>query len=217
MTDAGTERVRLFGIAGAGSCGATAHMPRPRPATPAAGRMLSGRPGSGRVNPSWRGTSSRHPADWHRRRPGGRRALSGEAPAQPAQEQEYPGVTGKMRPRPRDEMRDSTGSGLLDGKKALITGGDSGIGRAVAVAFAKEGADVAVAYLSEAEDADAERTADLVRQAGRRCLRRCGRPRRRAALHRDGRADRRGAGRAGRGRQQRGGPGAGGGPGEAVD
>jgi len=73
-----------------------------------------------------------------------------------------------MTPRPRDEMRDYTGSGLLEGRRALITGGDSGIGRAVAVAFAKEGADVAITYLSE--DADARRTAALVEQEGRRCL-----------------------------------------------
>ncbi len=63
-----------------------------------------------------------------------------------------------MDPRPLDEMRDYQGSGLLAGTTALITGGDSGIGRAVAVAFAKEGADVAIAYLSEAEDEDAART-----------------------------------------------------------
>jgi NAD(P)-dependent dehydrogenase (short-subunit alcohol dehydrogenase family) len=75
-----------------------------------------------------------------------------------------------MDPRPRDEMRDYEGRGLLAGARALITGGDSGIGRAVAVAFAKEGADVAIAYLSEVEDEDAARTAELVRAAGRRCV-----------------------------------------------
>ncbi len=61
----------------------------------------------------------------------------------------YPGETGDMAERPRDEMADYTGTGLLAGRKALVTGGDSGIGRAVAVAFAKEGADVAIAYLEE--------------------------------------------------------------------
>lgn len=72
-----------------------------------------------------------------------------------------------MEPEPRDEMRHYTGSGLLTGKRALITGGDSGIGRAVAVAFAKEGADVAIAYLSEHEDA--AHTLKLVEAEGRRC------------------------------------------------
>jgi NAD(P)-dependent dehydrogenase (short-subunit alcohol dehydrogenase family) len=88
----------------------------------------------------------------------------------PGQEQEYPGRTAEMDPRPRDEMRDYEGRGLLAGARALITGGDSGIGRAVAVAFAKEGADVAIAYLSEIEDEDAARTAELVEAAGRRCV-----------------------------------------------
>jgi NAD(P)-dependent dehydrogenase (short-subunit alcohol dehydrogenase family) len=75
-----------------------------------------------------------------------------------------------MSPKPADEMRDYTGRGLLDARRALITGGDSGIGRAVAVAFAKEGADVAFTYLSEREDADARHTAELVQAAGRRSV-----------------------------------------------
>ncbi|QYC39061.1 General stress protein 39 [Nonomuraea coxensis DSM 45129] len=73
-----------------------------------------------------------------------------------------------MSPEPRDEMRDYVGRNLLEGRKALITGGDSGIGRAVAVAFAKEGADVAIAYLSEHEDA--AHTRKLVEEAGHRCV-----------------------------------------------
>ncbi|RJL30329.1 SDR family oxidoreductase [Bailinhaonella thermotolerans] len=73
-----------------------------------------------------------------------------------------------MDPPPADEMRDYVGRDLLAGKRALITGGDSGIGRAVAVAFAKEGADVAIAYLSE--DDDARRTRELVEAEGRRCV-----------------------------------------------
>ncbi|CAN5822160.1 SDR family oxidoreductase [soil metagenome] len=73
-----------------------------------------------------------------------------------------------MAPEPRDEMRGYAGRGLLDGRRALITGGDSGIGRAVAVAFAKEGADVAIAYLSE--DDDARHTAGLIEAEGRRSL-----------------------------------------------
>ncbi|HEX4721869.1 MAG TPA: SDR family oxidoreductase [Pseudonocardiaceae bacterium] len=73
-----------------------------------------------------------------------------------------------MRPPPQDTMSDYQGRDLLAGKRALITGGDSGIGRAVAVAFAKEGANVAVAYLNE--DDDALRTAELVRKEGRLCV-----------------------------------------------
>jgi NAD(P)-dependent dehydrogenase (short-subunit alcohol dehydrogenase family) len=73
-----------------------------------------------------------------------------------------------MTPRPRDEMRDYEGRGLLTGKRALVTGGDSGIGRAVAVAFAKEGADVAIAYLSE--DDDARHTAGLIEAEGRKAV-----------------------------------------------
>jgi len=86
----------------------------------------------------------------------------------PAQSQPYPGESGQMTPPPKDEMRDYTGRGLLAGKRTLVTGGDSGIGRAVAVGFAKEGADVAITYLSE--DAAAEHTRGLVEKEGRRCL-----------------------------------------------
>lgn len=78
----------------------------------------------------------------------------------------YPGETQDMTDRPRDDMRDYVGRELLDGKKALITGGDSGIGRAVAVAFAKEGADVAIAYLNETSDA--AHTVSLIEAQGRR-------------------------------------------------
>ncbi|MET4611658.1 NAD(P)-dependent dehydrogenase (short-subunit alcohol dehydrogenase family) [Rhodococcus sp. PvR044] len=81
----------------------------------------------------------------------------------------YPGETEEMAEEPHDEMRRYRGRGLLEGKKALITGGDSGIGRAVAVAFAKEGADVAIAYLEE--ERDAEHTTALVAAEGRTCAR----------------------------------------------
>ncbi|WP_411289608.1 SDR family oxidoreductase [Mycobacterium adipatum] len=78
----------------------------------------------------------------------------------------YPGHTDQMERRPHDEMADYLGRDLLAGKRALITGGDSGIGRAVAVAFAKEGADVSIAYLDETDDAD--HTVGLVEAQGRR-------------------------------------------------
>jgi NAD(P)-dependent dehydrogenase (short-subunit alcohol dehydrogenase family) len=81
---------------------------------------------------------------------------------------DYPGETDDMAEQPHDEMRGYQGRDLLTGKKALITGGDSGIGRAVAVAFAKEGADVAIAYLEE--DRDAEKTVALVEAEDRTCL-----------------------------------------------
>ncbi|WP_066378550.1 MULTISPECIES: SDR family oxidoreductase [unclassified Anabaena] len=87
---------------------------------------------------------------------------------QPPQEQELPGVESKMRPKPKAQDEQHRGSGKLQDKVALITGGDSGIGRAVAIAFAKEGADVAFVYLEE--HGDAEETKNLVAEHGRRAL-----------------------------------------------
>lgn len=90
-------------------------------------------------------------------------------PLRPPQEQEQqPGKESKMEPRPKAVPPDYRGSGKLKGKVAFITGGDSGIGRAVAVLFAREGADVAIGYLNE--DADAKKTAEMVKKEGRKCL-----------------------------------------------
>ena len=86
----------------------------------------------------------------------------------PQHQKQEPGRQHAMRPAPETIRDDYRGSGKLDGKVALVTGGDSGIGRAVAVHFAREGADVAVVYLEEGEDA--ETTRQMVEDEGRRCL-----------------------------------------------
>jgi len=88
---------------------------------------------------------------------------------QPPQHQDQqPGIEAQMTPQPQSGESTYRGSGKLQGQVALITGGDSGIGRAVAILFAKEGADSAIVYLNEHEDA--KETVRLVEQEGRRCL-----------------------------------------------
>ncbi|WP_312169710.1 SDR family oxidoreductase [Stutzerimonas kunmingensis] len=86
----------------------------------------------------------------------------------PPQEQPEPGKEGLMNPRPEYRGKDYKAAGKLEGKVAIITGGDSGIGRSVAVLYAREGADVAILYLDQHQDAEETRT--VVEQYGRRCL-----------------------------------------------
>jgi NAD(P)-dependent dehydrogenase (short-subunit alcohol dehydrogenase family) len=90
-------------------------------------------------------------------------------PPFPRQEQEWPGLAGKMNPRPDHGETSYRGSGRLMGRKALITGGDSGMGRAAAIAFAREGADVAINYLP-LEEPDAKEVVDLIRAEGRKAV-----------------------------------------------
>ncbi|WFE40423.1 SDR family oxidoreductase [Micromonospora sp. WMMD998] len=94
----------------------------------------------------------------------------GQQPGRSAQRQSTPGTEQEMGPKPDHGEESYRGADRLSGKRAVITGGDSGIGRAVAIAFAREGADVLVSYLGEEEEADARETVDLIEQAGRRGL-----------------------------------------------
>ena len=90
-------------------------------------------------------------------------------PPFPAQQQPWPGLASRMTPRPDHGETSYRGSGRLFGRKALITGGDSGIGRGAAIAFAREGADVAISYLPQ-EEPDAREVVDLIRAAGRKAV-----------------------------------------------
>ena len=94
---------------------------------------------------------------------------AGPRPPLKEQPQERPGISAEMQTQPDHGEHSYVGKGLLTDQVALITGGDSGIGRAVAIAYAREGADVAISYL-DVEQVDAEETKRWVEQAGRRCL-----------------------------------------------
>src|SRR5256714_12347966 len=85
------------------------------------------------------------------------------------QEQRWPGLAGKMDPKPDHGENSYRGSGRLAGRKALIPGGDSGMGRAAAIAYAREGADVAINYFPS-EEPDAKEVIELIRKAGRKAV-----------------------------------------------
>ena len=90
-------------------------------------------------------------------------------PPFPTQTQPWPGLAGQMTPRPDHGEKSYRGSGKLTGRKALVTGGDSGIGRAAAIAFSREGADVAINYLPQ-EEPDAREVVQLIRADGRKAV-----------------------------------------------
>ena len=92
----------------------------------------------------------------------------GAKPPLPKQQQDVPGLESEMDPKPDYGESSYRGSGKLKGKAALITGGDSGIGRAVALAFAREGADILISYLNE--ESDAQETVRIVQKEGRKCI-----------------------------------------------
>lgn len=94
--------------------------------------------------------------------------MAGENQTLPPQQQPEPGKEGEMNPRPEFRGEDYKAAGKLQGKVAIITGGDSGIGRSVAVLFAREGADVVILYLDQHQDADETRR--VVEEQGRQCL-----------------------------------------------
>ena len=99
-----------------------------------------------------------------------RNPMNGPGPGKGTPEQDPPGTEAAMDPPPDHGEESYEGCSKLEGLAAIITGGDSGIGRAVAIAFAREGADVAIGYLGDEEEKDAQETRRWVEKAGRRCI-----------------------------------------------
>ena len=129
---------------------------------------------SGKGNQSNKGASKKGGSKKAAKKGGGKKAPPQGRQKQPlspmpAQHQEKPGIEAELTPRPQYQAPLYRGSGKLKGKVALVTGGDSGIGRAVSVLYAREGADLAIVYLEE-EQRDAEETRAAVEREGGRCL-----------------------------------------------
>jgi NAD(P)-dependent dehydrogenase (short-subunit alcohol dehydrogenase family) len=114
-------------------------------------------------------TSSRHPGAHPGADAQGPQMQSEPKPPMPKQHQEKPGIEAELKPRPHYQAPKYKAAGKLTDKAALITGGDSGIGRAVAVIYAREGADVVISYMPQ-EQTDADETRQAVESEGRQCI-----------------------------------------------